>query len=108
VVIQFDNRLPDASKLAHLLQHSGAVEAEERALVYWTPSSDPSDSTKYVAAYDSDLLVGIGRIGDKRKSDEETHPDHIVVLPAYENREISNTISKLLHARSFTRRYRAL
>lgn len=108
MVIQFDNRLPDASKLAHLLQLSGAGETGERALVHWAPSSDPSDSIKYVAAYDCDLLVGIGRMYDKLRSDEKTHPDQIVVLPAYENREISNTISKLLHARSFARRYRAL
>ncbi|MFK7695635.1 hypothetical protein [Paenibacillus sp. HJGM_3] len=98
MVIHFDNRLPDPMKLADLLQQSGSAAPER------FPDRTP-DTMRVIAAYDCEQLIGFGSWDSENGSlTEGSLPDTIVVLPQYQERSpIDMTISKLLHARKYSR-----
>jgi hypothetical protein len=86
--IAFDPVPPDKSKVAALIAASG-LEGRWDAETFFDA---PADACRFVAAYDRDGLVGLGR---KTGGHSEGGID-IVVLPDYRHRDIVSTIFKLL------------
>lgn len=107
--IAFDNALPDKAKVATLIEASGLAGHWDAGRFF---DAYP-ERCRFVAVYDSDKLVGVGRIVDDGESGgadcesvaEDGEGDgmngrlDIVVLPDYRERDIVGTIFKLLKRR---------
>jgi hypothetical protein len=101
--IAFDNALPDKSLVSRLIEASGLAGQWDAGRFF----DAPPEQCRYVSAYDSDRLVGVGRLVTPGAEGEE-HDGRldIVVLPDYRNRDIVEMIFKLLKSRSFVRAQR--
>lgn len=92
--IAFDNTLPDRGKVAALIQACGLEQTWDAGRFFDT---NP-DLCRFVSAYDSEELVGIGRMVHDADDGGNGRLD-IVVLPDYRRRDIVDTIFKLLKTR---------
>lgn len=92
--IAFDNTLPDKGKVAALIQACGLEKTWDAGRFF---DANP-EICRFVSAYDSEELVGIGRLVQDGESGGNGRLD-IVVLPDYRSRDIVDTIFKLLKTR---------
>ena len=94
--IAFDNTLPDKTKVDALIAASGLEQNWDASRFF----DGSAGNCRFIAAYDRDELVGLGRFmdGGDAADDSQARLD-IVVLPDYRNRDIVGTIFKLLNNR---------
>ncbi|WP_159882715.1 hypothetical protein [Paenibacillus puerhi] len=87
--IALHNELPCE---AHVRQLIDALTGPASALQAFEYETLRGSSSRILAAYDRDRLIGLG------KWDEGCSEPEFAILPAYRNREIETYMSKLLNA----------
>lgn len=94
--IAFDNFPPDRSQVRQLITASG-LEGQKDADSFF---DEQTEQCHFVSAYDRSTLVGLGRFVRSRESGAGIDGRlDIIVLPDYRNRDIVETIFRLLSSR---------
>ncbi|GAA3402499.1 hypothetical protein ACFFNY_04485 [Paenibacillus hodogayensis] len=97
--IAFDDTLPEKAKVAALIEASGLTGQWDAGRFF----GEAQEEYRVISAYDRDRLVGIGRILEEGRSEDEGQSRFdIVVMPDYRHRDIVGTMFRLLNRRRRT------